>query len=158
MSTLYPIAGSKIFIGTNPVEAKGEVGAADFTEVVWIEIGGWTNAGELGDTQEVGEQSLINEKRVRKFKSILNGGTMENQFVPIPNDPGQTKFKEAIESCAPYPFKVEWAAGCGDEVEPVGMTDQFFGLALPGARSGGDGTAAHLRSWSIAVDSNILEI
>lgn len=158
MSTLFPIAGSKIFIGTNSVEAKGEVTAADFTGVVWIEIKGWTNAGELGDTQAVGEQSIISESRVRKYKSLKNGGTMGNQFVPIPDDPGQMKFKEAIDSCAPYPFKVEWAAGCGGEVNPEGMTDHFFGLALPGARSGGDAAATHLRSWSIAVDSNILEI
>jgi len=38
------------------------------------------------------------------------------------------------------------------------MTDMFYGLALPGARQGGEATAAHLRTWSIAVDSNIIEV
>lgn len=157
MAALYPIAGSKIFIGA-AVEAKGTVDATDFTDAVWVEIGGWANAGELGDTQEIGEQALINERRMRKFKSILNAGNMENQFVPMPNDPGQIAFKEAIESCQPYQFKIEWGAGCGEEEVPEGMTDMFFGLALPGSRTGGDATAVHLRNWTIAVDSNILEV
>lgn len=241
MSGLYPIAGSKIFIGQNPVSGKGTVTAADFAGVSWVEIDGWANAGALGDTQNVGEQDLINQRRTRKFKTTLNSGTMENQFVPIANDPGQLKFKEAIEDCRPYPFKIEWGADCSPEsvvtftleaseptevnwvghgllagqpiifantggalptgitpgtvyyvlasglgadvfliastpggtpieasgagsgthsasAPPSGMTDMFFGLALPGARSGGAATAVHLRTWSISVDSNILEV
>lgn len=161
MSGLYAVAGSKIYISDAPVTAKGEVTAADFETTVWVEIDGWANAGSLGDTQEVGEQSLINQRRVRKFKTILNAGTMENQHVPMPTDPGQIKFKEAIESCQPYAFKVEWSGDCVDPADPdalEGMTDMFYGLALPGARSGGDAASALLRTWSIAVDSNIVEV
>ncbi|MBP8236538.1 MAG: hypothetical protein KAX63_02345 [Pseudomonas sp.] len=240
MAGLYPVAGSKIFIGSR-VTAKGTVTAADFAGADWVEIDGWANAGTLGDTQDVGEQTLINQRRVRKFKTTLNGGTMESQFVPIANDPGQIRFKEAIEDCQPYQFKVEWGADCAPEsvvtftvkaseptevnwvghgllagqpivfsntggalptgitagsiyyvlasglgadvfliastpggtpieasdagsgthtatAPPAGMTDMFFGLALPGARQGGDAAAVHLRVWSIAVDSNIVEV
>lgn len=238
MSGLYPIAGSKLYIGSK-VTAKGTVTASDFNSQSWTEVDGWANAGALGDTQNVGEQDLINQRRTRKFKTTLNGGTMENQFVPMPLDAGQIKFKAAIDDCVPYAFKIEWGADCmpsstvtisvadpgvvtwvghglvagqpivftnsggalptglstgvvyyviaagittdtfsvsstagGAGVEttdagtgvntasapPAGMTDMFFGLALPGARSGGDATAVHLRSWSIAVDSNIIEI
>lgn len=236
---LYPVSGSKLYIGGR-VTAKGTVTAADFADAIWTEVGGWANAGAIGDTQEVGEQALINEKRVRKFKTTLNGGTMENTFVPMALDPGQIKFKAAIADCVPYQFKIEWGADCmpssdvtisvaapavvtwpshgleaGQPVvfsneggalpagleagkiyyviaaglaanafsvattpdatagiettaagtgthtasaPPAGMTDMFYGLALPGARQGGDATAAHLRAWSIAVDSNIIEI
>lgn len=234
---LYPIAGSKLYIGTR-VTPKGEVTAADFQGMVWTEVQGWTNAGAIGDTQNVGELELINERRVRKFKTTLNGGTMDNQFVPMAMDPGQIKFKEAIADCSPYAFKIEWGADCtpestvtisssGDAVitwnkhglvagqpvvftttgvlptglaagvvyyviaadmtadsfkiaatpggaavtvsaagsgthtasaPPAGMTDMFYGLALPGARQGGGAGSAHLRNWSIAVDSNIVEV
>lgn len=235
---LYPIAGSKLYIGKR-VTGKGTVTAADFAGATWTEIGGWTNAGAVGDTQEVGEQALINERRVRKFKTTLNGGTMENQFVPMATDAGQKLFKEAIDNCQPYQFKIEWGADCmptadvtisvaapavvtwqghgmeagqpivfsndggalpagltagtvyyviaggltsnsfsvsatdgGTGVEttdagtgvniasapPAGMTDMFYGLALPGARSGGEAAAVHLRTWSIAVDSSIVEV
>lgn len=234
---LYPISGSKIYIG-NRVTAKGTVTAADFAAAEWTEIDGWASAGTIGDTQEVGEQALINENRVRKFKTTLNGGTMENTFVPMSLDPGQIKFKEAIESCQPYQFKIEWGGDCSPEsivtisvatpgvvtwanhglvsgqpitfsadgtlptgltagtvyyvvasglttnafsvsatpggeaiattaagtgaitavAPPAGMTDMFFGLALPGARSGGEAAAVNMRTWSIAVDSNIIEV
>lgn len=234
---LYPVAGSKLFIGPR-VAGKGTVSASDFQGVSWTEIGGWANAGAIGDTQNVGEQDLINERRTRKFKTTLNGGTMDNQFVPMALDPGQIKFKEAIDDCNPYAFKIEWGADCMPEstvtisdsgaavitwtghgleagqpvvlsttgvlptgltagtvyyvipadltansfkiaatsdgaaitvsaagsgthtasAPPAGMTDMFYGLALPGARQGGNATSAHLRNWSISVDSNIVEV
>lgn len=237
MAQLYPVGGSKLYIG-QAVTGKGKVSATDFAGTQWTEVGGWASAGSIGDTQEVGEQSLLNENRVRKFKTVLNAGTMENTHVPMALDAGQIKFKEAIDSCQPYSFKIEWGGDCAPEsvvtvtvadpavvswanhglvagqpvvfstegtlptgisdgviyyviatgltagefsvsatkdgaavavtgagtgdliatAPPVGMTDLFYGLALPGARSGGDATAVHMRTWSIAVDSNILEI
>ena len=237
MGQVFPIAGSKLFIG-NRVTGKGTVTAADFAATVWTEIGGWASAGTIGDTQEVGEQSLINENRVRKFKTVKNAGTMENQFIPIALDAGQTLFRRAIEDCQPWSFRIVWGADCapasvvsisvaapgvvtwanhgllagqpviftttgalptgliagtvyyviaagltantfsvaatpggagvgttlaGSGVHtatapPAGYTDLFYGMALPGARSGGDATAAHLRTWSIGIDSNVLEI
>lgn len=154
---LYPVAGSRIFIGEEVV-AKGVVTEADFSATVWTEIGGWVNAGDLGDVQDVGEQALIAERRVRKFKTTLNAGNMDNQFVPIGDDPGQILFKTAIESCSPYSFKVEWGMGCEPGTLPEGMTDMFYALALPGPRTGGDAAALQLRTWTMAVDSNIVEV
>lgn len=238
MAQVFPVAGSKLYIGSR-VTGKGTVTAADFAGQVWTEIGGWASAGSIGDTQEVGEQSLINENRVRKFKTTRNAGTMENQFIPVALDAGQIKFKEAIDDCQPYAFKIEWGGDCAPEstvtisvaapgvvtwnnhgllagqpvifsndggalptgltagtvyyviasgltansfsvaatpdgagiettgagtgtnvatAPPAGMTDMFYGMALPGARSGGDATAAHLRTWSIGIDSNVVEV
>lgn len=231
---LYAVAGSKLYIGSQ-VASKGTVTAADFAGQEWTEIGGWASAGGIGDTQEVIEQTLINEDRVRKIKGVKNGGTFENTFVPMALDPGQKKFRAAIESCLPYAFKIEWGGSCAPEsvvsfsgslvswpshglvagqpvmftanggtlpteieegvvyyvipaglvagafsisatedgtaitftggtgdvvasAPPAGMTDLFFGLAMAGARSGGEANAVNLRTWSVAVDSNILEI
>lgn len=239
---LQAVNGSKIFIGTR-VAPKGKVTLADFTaqETQWTEIGGWTQAGSLGDTQELISQPFIGEGRTRQIKGTRIGAGMGNTFAPIPNDPGQTKFKAAIDSCSPYAFKVEWGAGCASEGEvtisvatpgvitwpdghgleagspvmfspeggnlptgltadtvyyvvaagltpttfsvaatpggaaiattaagtatsitataqPAGTTDLFFGLAMPGAKSGGAANSPLLRSWSIAVDSNIVEV
>lgn len=237
MSGLYSVSGSKLYIGSRKT-AKGTVSVSDFAGESWTEIGGWVNAGAIGDTQEVGTQALLNERRVRKFKTTRDAGTMENQFIPMALDPGQIKFKEAIDDCQPYSFKIEWGADCAPEstvtitnaspavvtwtghgfvagqpvvfsttgalptgltagtvyyvisaglttdafqvsatpggaaidtstagsgthtavAPPVGMSDLFFGLAMPGARQGGDAAAVHIRNWSIAVDSNILEV
>lgn len=42
--------------------------------------------------------------------------------------------------------------------QPAGSTDLFFGLAMPGAKQGGAANTALLRTWSVAVDSNIVEV
>lgn len=237
MAGLYAVGGSKLYIGSRKT-AKGTVQASDFAGESWTEVGGWVNAGAIGDTQEVIEQALINERRVRKMKGTFNAGTMESQFVPMALDAGQIKFKQAIEDCQPYSWKIEWGADCAPQstvtitnatpavvtwtghgfvagqpvifsttgtlptgltpgtvyyviaagltanefqvsataggtaidtsgagsgthtgdAPPPGMTDLFFGLALPGARQGGDANAVHLRSWSIAIDSNVIEV
>ncbi|AJA07467.1 hypothetical protein SKP52_02680 [Sphingopyxis fribergensis] len=239
---LQAVNGSKIYIGTR-VAPKGTVTLADFTaqETEWDEIGGWTQSGSLGDTQNLITQPFIGEGRERQIKGTRIGGSMENTFAPDSNDPGQIKFKAAIESCSPYAFKVEWGAGCASEGEvtisvatpgvitwpdghgleagspvmftpeggnmptgltadtvyyvveagltpttfsvsatpgggaiattlaatatsitataqPAGQTDLFFGLAMPGAKQGGAANTALLRTWAIAVDSNIVEI
>lgn len=111
---LYPIAGSKLYIG-NVTSAKGEVELVDFTGEVWTEIGGLATLGEIGDSQEIGEQPLINERRIRKYKTTLNAGNMENQFVPMVLDPGQIKYKAAIQECRPYKFKVERGGDCAPQ-------------------------------------------
>lgn len=238
-SSLVAVAGSKFYIGTR-VAAKGEVTAADFVGQVWTEVDGWTQSGTLGDTQELVTQNFINQGRTRQIKGTRQGGTMENTFAPLSNDPGQIKFNEAIEECTPRAFKVEWGAGCAIEdtvtisvadpgivtwadghgleigaavmfeatggtlptgltantayyvvapvtatthavsatpggaaiettgvgtatsitatAQPGGQTDMFYGLALPGAKQGGEANTAILRTWAVAVDSNIVEV
>lgn len=242
MASLQAVAGSKIYIGTR-VAQKGTVTLADFAaqEAAWTEIGGWANAGSLGDTQELVTQNFINEGRTRQIKGTRVGGSMENTFVPLANDAGQIKFRQAIEECTPYAFKVEWGAGCAFEdvvtisvgtpgvitwlgghalevgapvvfeatggtlptgltadtvyyvvatgitpttfsvaatpggtainttgagtatsitatAQPAGQTDLFYGLAMPGSKQGGEANTAILRTWAIAVDSNIVEV
>lgn len=233
---LFAVGNSKIFIGgrANP---KGTVTAADFAGEAWVEIGEWTSAGAIGDTINVIEQDVISSGRVRKAKGTRNAGTMENTFIPDPTDPGQIRFKQAIDDCKPYKFKIEWGAGClpsgtltasgavltspghglaaGQAVtfsntggalptgltvgttyyviptglaantfqvsatlggaaisttgagtgvhtftatSGAGQTDLFLGLALPGAKQGGEANTAQLRTWSIAIDSNIVEV
>lgn len=239
---LQAVNGSKIFIGTK-VAPKGVVTLADFTaqETEWTEIKGWTQSGSLGDTQSLINQAFIDEARERQIKGTIIGGSMENTFAPLQNDPGQIKFKSAIASCSPSAFKVEWGASCASEgvvtisvavpgvvtwpdghgleagspvifeptggdlptglepstayyvieagltpttfsvsatpggaaiattaagtassitatAQPAGSTDLFFGLAMPGAKSGGAANTPLLRSWAIAVDSNIVEV
>ena len=136
---LQAVNGSKIYIGTR-VAPKGEVTLADFTaqETEWTEIGGWTQSGSLGDTQELISQAFINEGRVRQIKGTRVGAAMENTFVPLPNDPGQIKFKAAIESCSPSAFKVEWGAGC------VSTGEVTISVATPGVITwpGGHGLEA----------------
>lgn len=109
---LFTAANSKIYISETPVNSKGESTIADFASTVWIQIQGLYNLGELGGEQTINEFELIDEVWTRKTKGGRNGGTMPNQFVPMALDPGQLKYKEAIESCRPYQFKLERGADC----------------------------------------------
>lgn len=114
---LFTMAGTKVFISERPAAAKGEVSLSDFANTDWIEIGGLYNLGELGGEQAINEFELINEVWTRKTKGGRNGGTMTNQFIPMGLNAGQIKYKEAIESCRPYQFKIERGADCTPESE-----------------------------------------
>lgn len=112
---LFTMAGTKIFISDTPVVSKGEVDISDFATTNWVEVKGLYTVGELGGEQTINEFELINEVWTRKAKGGRNGGTMSNVFIPYANDAGQMKYKEAIESCRPYQFKVERGADCSPE-------------------------------------------
>lgn len=148
---MNPIGGSKLYIGLR-VAGKPEVTATDFEGQDWIEIGGLVTLGSLGDSQEVVSQAVLSG-RLAQTKGTVAGQVMENTFIPDWNDPGQLRFLAALESCSPYAFKVEWNEGCEDDP----TVDMFYGFAMPGSRAGGDANTAQLRSWAIAVDSNVVE-
>lgn len=113
---IYTMANTKIFISESPVQAKLEVTPEDFQGVNWIEIKGLFNVGELGAEQAVNEFELISSDWMLKSKGTRNGGTMTNVFIPLHLDPGQVKFREAIEDgCRPYAFRVERGADCAPE-------------------------------------------
>lgn len=42
--------------------------------------------------------------------------------------------------------------------QPAGQTDLFYGLAMPGAKQGGQANTALLRTWSVKPNTNIVEI
>lgn len=115
---IYTMANTKVFISENPVAGKIEVTPQDFQGINWIEIRGLFTVGELGGDQAINEYELINSDWVAKSKGSRNGGTMANVFIPLHLDPGQAKFREAIEEkCRPYAFRVERGADCAPESE-----------------------------------------
>lgn len=113
---IFTMANTKVFISESPVNARLEVTPEDFQGINWIEIRGLFSVGELGGDQTINEYELINSNWTAKSKGIRNGGTMANVFVPMHLDPGQIKFREAIEdNCRQYAFRVERGADCAPE-------------------------------------------
>lgn len=113
---IYTMANTKVFISENPVNARLEVTPEDFQGINWIEIRGLFSVGALGGDQTINEYALINSNWTTKSKGIRNGGTMANVFIPMHLDPGQAKFREAIEdNCRSYAFRVERGADCSPE-------------------------------------------
>lgn len=110
---IYTMANTKVFISENPVNTKLEVTPEDFQGINWIEIRGLFSVGALGGDQAINEYELINSNWTTKTKGIRNGGTMANVFIPMHLDPGQIKFREAIEdNCRHYAFRIERGADC----------------------------------------------
>ncbi len=132
MAKLYPVAGSKIYIGPR-VASKLTVTAADFSSLTWTEIGGWTNAGAIGDTQNFGSLAVISERRETPFKTTIASGTSEHQFIPDLNDAGQILMRQAADEDGSYAFKIEWSADAVI-VDTVTVT-----IATPGVFTVADG-------------------
>lgn len=112
MSAIYPVSGSKLFIGGKLASTKDNLTAAAFASQTWTEIDGWASMGTLGDTQEIITQNLINRGRTIKVKGTRDAGDFEIQVVPLYNDPGQTLLRAAVEDCYEYAYKVEMGADC----------------------------------------------
>lgn len=139
---LQAVAGSKFYIGTRvALPSDLMVDLADFApqEAEWLEVAGWTNAGSLGDARAEITQSFIGAGRDVTIKGTANSPAMENVFAPIANDPGQARFRAAVDDCSNYAFKVEWGAGCATE-GPVTIS-----VATPGVVTwpGGHGLEAN---------------
>lgn len=112
MSQIFTADGSKVFISDKPVAPKPDATLADFASVTWVQIDGLYELGELGGEQTINTFELLDSPWAVKAKGGRDGGTMSNVFIPNANDPGQIKFKEAIENCRPYAFKVERGSQC----------------------------------------------
>lgn len=115
---LQAVAGAKIYIGTRvALPSDLTVDLADFAEqeTEWLEINGWTSAGTLSDTRAAITQAFIGSGRDMTIKGTETSAAFENNFAPLPNDPGQKRLREAKDSCANYAIKVDWGAGCATE-------------------------------------------
>ena len=78
---LYPVAGCKFHISTNPfTELPGDAVAADYNGIAWIEIKKWTQMGTFGDAAQLITADLIGEGRTKKMKGSKNAGAMANVF------------------------------------------------------------------------------
>ena len=108
---VYSVAGSHIFIG-GVISRKADMTAADFTGQTWVEIGGWSTAGAIGDSSEITSTPLINERRVVKTKGVDDAGDSENTFIVDDLDQGQINLLLAKRSCDNYAMKIEWSKGC----------------------------------------------
>lgn len=115
MAQLFTASNSKLYISDKPVNAKDEVSVADFADTVWVQVKGLQTLGELGGEQNINTFELLDSPWAQKTKGIRDGGTMSNVFVMAALDPGHVKFREAIENCKPYQFKLVRGADCVDE-------------------------------------------
>lgn len=150
MSDLFPVAGSKIYIGGVLASKSVDFVKSDFTSQTWVEIDGWKNAGKIGDNAQVITTALINRGRDVKQKGSANAGSMGNEFAIIPDDAGQLALIAAGAAAVKdnYAFKVAWTGGA---------IDLFIGLVTTAEKSGGEANTVLMLNGNIEINSNIVD-
>ena len=150
MAQLYPVAGSKIYIGGAPMDdTDDDLVEADFSGVTWTEIKGWTNMGQIGDAAALITSDQINVGRTKKAKGTRNAGSMENTFDIVPGDPGQEALIAATGVVDNYPFRVDMSSGA---------KRYFVGIALSSQDAGGGANSASNMAATIEVNSNVVRV
>jgi hypothetical protein len=161
MATLFPVAGSKIYIGNAALASEsGDMVPSDFTAVTWVEIDGWINAGAIGDTSETISTRLINRNRTIKQKGSRDAGSMENEFAALTADAGQLALIAAEKTSSEYPFKIEWDDADVVELPDTSTPTTFLFCALVNGARYGQGTAntIHTLNSTLEINSNIVVV
>lgn len=104
---LYPVAGSRIYIGGVLADKNADFVASDFNSQSWVEIDGFSQLGDLGDTSQLITTSLINRNRDVKQKGTRNAGGMQCVFAKMDLDAGQIALIAAEKSRSNFAFRLD---------------------------------------------------
>lgn len=89
---LNPTAGTTVRVSTATPATFTEAGYAALS---WVEVNGFSNAGEIGDTQEVQNFDSLKDGRI-KYRGIADPGQIDAAMADLPADPGQVILKAAF--------------------------------------------------------------
>jgi hypothetical protein len=158
MATLYPVAGCRYYIGGAKVPQTAPFTAADFTAETWVEIGGWTQMGGIGDAAQLITTDVINEGRTKKSKGTRNAGSMQNVFNTDPLDAGQIAAIAAEATINNYAFKLELNDKPAAGPSPTNSMRYFIGLVTQANESGGGANTIQSFNLTVEINSNIVRV
>ncbi len=158
MATLYPVAGCKIYIGAAMELPDDDMVAADFDDVTWTEITGWTQMGAFGDTAALITTQLIDQQRDIKQKGTRNAGQMQNVFAVKSTDPGQIALIAAEKTNNNYPFRIVLNDTPATGVSPTPSERLFMGLVMSASEQGGGANTVQNLNATVEINSNIVKI
>ncbi|MDE3791689.1 hypothetical protein I7G86_13705 [Sinorhizobium meliloti] len=129
---LYPVAGSKIDIGpaVNSVPEDADMNASLFSSVSFTEVKGWQTMGAIGDAAALVTESVISSGRDLKAKGTRNAGSMQNNFIILPEDEGQIALIAAEATPYNYPFRIRF-----NDAPPAKTATVTITVATPGVIS-----------------------
>lgn len=158
MANLYPVAGCKIYIGAAMDIPTGDVDAADFTAVVWQEIGKWTQMGTFGDAAALITTQVISEARDIKQKGTRNAGQMQNVFAVDAADLGQIALIAAEKTNLNYPIKVELNDKPAVGAAPKNSQRLFLALVTSAEEAGGAANTVQNLNSTFEINTNIVRV
>lgn len=129
---LNPSAGTKVYVSAAAPATFDETGYAALT---WTEVKGFSNAGNIGDSMEVGNFDSLTDGRI-KYRSINDPGQIDASMADDPSDAGQIILKAAFaagrgSSAELVSLRIEAADGSGTYAQSMvaGWQRAFGGAA-----------------------------
>lgn len=157
-------SGTKFYIGpvvdVNAIQALSDVDAVAFFEAIsggeWTEVEEIENYGEHGDTSDVASFASVSDRRMRKFKTTRDAGTMALTVGRDPLDDGQIALVAAEKTDFNYAFKIEYADARTDDY--TDSIDYFGGMVMSRPVNVGGVKDITKRTFSIGVNTAIYEV
>jgi hypothetical protein len=161
-SIIRPIAGEKIAIGTafdGIVPDDDDIALSNFTGggITYTDIDGWLTKGAFGDTRTEVSENPINRRRTATTGGTSDGGTMQNTFLNIRDDPGQIACKAALKTDYDYPIRIT----SNDAPAGVGSTptiEYFYARVTSFNYPGGGANTSDQVQITFRVNSAIIEV
>lgn len=154
-------AGARFYIGpvmnVDTVNAMNEAAALAFYEAIvdndWTEVEEIESFSDLGDNSEVATFASVKDRRVRKFKTTRDAGTMAVVCGVDPLDDGQVALIAAEATDDDYAFKIVYNDARDDDHSPT--TDYFGGMVMSKAKNlGGVGDITKI-TFNIGVNTAV---
>lgn len=160
MADLYPVAGSKIYIGGVTETQIDDFIESDFSGETWTEIDGWSQMGSVGDTAALITTALINRGRDLKQKGTANAGSMQNVFAIVAGDDGQEAMIAASKTRQNYAFKIEFDDAATSPASPTPQPSKvyFVGLVMSAQEAGGEANTIRTLNSTIEINSNVVNV
>ncbi|WP_062233217.1 hypothetical protein [Aureimonas sp. N4] len=154
----FATAGSKVYIGA-PLDVKTtDFVAADFSSQSWVEIGGLTNIGSVGDTNQEVNSSEIGLGRDISVKGTANAGTLSLTCNIDTSDAGQIALRAAQKSIANYAFKIEFPDKPSTGASPKGSQRLFIGLVMGVPENLGGANQFAALDATVKINSNVVQV
>lgn len=146
---------TKFFIGTTAAAETLQAFEAD----TYTQIKGVHDLGEFGDQFNPIEYAYVEEARNRRFKGMVDGGVLDLIVNRLAADAGQIKLVEASKFDS-GDDDVNFKMILPDKATPNGdgSTIYFRATVMGGRTSFGEGDNVIRTTWSIAINTEWLEV
>lgn len=155
MSNLFATAGSKLYIGSAPMNSGDSLVVSAFDAVVWTEVKGMTNLGGDGGGAELITSGQIDSAYIRKLKGLRNAGAMQVVADLDYADAGQLALIAAEKTRDTYPFKIRFNDA------PAGGTPSeryFVALVMSASEQWNEANSVMALNSTLEIDSNIVRV
>lgn len=95
MALFNVVAGTRFYFGGAMADQATDFVEADFSSQTWVEVDGFQQMGELGEEPTMISTPVINRDRDLTMKGTYQTVIMENRFVVMETDPGQSACRAA---------------------------------------------------------------